>query len=409
MRRISLLLALLVILISGCSESKSITIAVVSPEQGEILEQVFNNQYKKNTQIEIKPILDSVEKVGEHWEELDNIIAKYINENNDVDLVFGFPPEYLAGLVETGTIQSLNGKLDKKALYNFAPAIRMPIEEAGKGEIYAVTPTFNSYVLAYNKEIFAKSKIEEPKNSMSWEDLYDLSVKLQQNSKYKGLALGVPDSDEEFYYLYQILTRPIYSIEKVNNSIQVNNEMNKKYWSLFTKIYMDNKKANLKEFLKGDVAMSVMPVASIMDKELFNQFGDNNLDIGIVQMPVFQEIDGGLAYSDSLFALSTNSKSEEAATDFLNYIQGEEFANYLMEGSLLPTYWDTGVKETLIKKYGHDFSPIYDQGGALLTKPSIEADEYLKVESAGAKFFTEYLNGKDTIDSLLTAYEEDVN
>ncbi|MDI3311488.1 MAG: ABC transporter substrate-binding protein [Thermoanaerobacterium sp.] len=288
-------------------------------------------------------------------------MSKYLKNNDDVDIVFGFPPEYLKGLIESNSVEKLDKHIDSNVMENLAPAIMEPIKQAGNGDVYAVTPTFNSYTLAYNKNIFKEIGVKKPVSGMNWEDVYTLSQEIQSKSNYKGVSLGLPSSDEEFYYLYQIISRPIYSIQENNNEISINNTVNQKYWSLFSKIYIDNERANDKEFLKGNVGMAILPVANLMDKELFQTFAAQDLKIEIVEMPIFSENEGGLAYSDSLFAISSKSKNIEAAASFLEYIQGKEFATYLSSGSLLPSYWDNEIKDSFIEKYNFDPTPIYQQ------------------------------------------------
>lgn len=187
----------------------SMVIAVMAPE----FESSITNMFGVGYDIEVKSILPSVDDIANHWNDLDVVIDDFIKNNKDVDIVYGFPTEYLKGLVDKGNIKKLNGSLDESLLESVAPAVMEPFKKAGNGDVYAITPYFNNYVLAYNKNIFNELGIEAPPNGMTWEDTSNLAKLIQEKSNYKGVTLGMPSSDEQFYYLYLTLSRPIFKPE----------------------------------------------------------------------------------------------------------------------------------------------------------------------------------------------------
>lgn len=190
----SFLLLISIFLLIGCSknnESNSLVIATVIPE----FEQVI--------------ILSSSEELTDHWHDLDVVIKEFLEDNKDVDIIFGFAPEYLSNLVEDGSIKSLDGLIDNSLIEKLAPVIYTPIRKAGDGKLYAITPIFDSWVLVYNKSIFKEVGIDFPTNVMNWEKVSKLAEEIQDKSKYKGITLGSPTSDEQFYYLFLELAVPI--------------------------------------------------------------------------------------------------------------------------------------------------------------------------------------------------------
>ncbi|MFE7064231.1 ABC transporter substrate-binding protein [Sutcliffiella sp. NPDC057660] len=412
-KKILLFISLLVLL-SGClkqitevNEQKPLVIATIIPEHGEMIKNVYSKNYDND--IELKSVFPSAEKVSDHWHDLDAVIDEYMKENKDIDIIFGFPTDYLDGLVKRGNVKKLNDLIEEPILEKIAPAVIEPIKKAGNGDVYAVSPTFNNQLLIYNKKIFKELGIDKPESSMNWEEMASFADKIQSQSDYKGIALGFIESDKEFYWLSQSLMDPIQNIENENGKAVVDNEINKKYWTLFSQLYKNNLKATTEEFIKGKVAMAIIPISQLVDTEFIEFYAKiDDVEWGLVEMPVFEENKGGLAFSDSLFSISAFSENEEAVK-FLEYIQGKEFAELLTQNSFLPSYWDEDIKEALIQKYGYDLTPAFNQPGALFENPQFEGKRFREIRNVGEKYFIQYLNETGELSTLLAQYENAVN
>ncbi|MEN8698447.1 ABC transporter substrate-binding protein [Bacillus infantis] len=400
------LICTLFILLSGCAFKDKITIAAVTPQHAEVLNNLFSKE--DDHRVEVLTIFEDINEIGDHWNDLDEFLAKKLESNKEIDVIFGFPPEYLRGLVENGSVMDLSKDLNSNSI---APAILGPIREAGSGSLYAITPTFNNYVLAYNKKIFTELNIDAPKDSMTWEEVYDLTQSVQEKSNYKGISLGLPSSDEEFYYLFQILNRPVYTLENTKGKVKLDKAMMDDYWPLFSKLYKNNDKADQELFMQGKVAMAILPVGNLLDQNFYKDYQttEDDLKIGLKQMPIFKENEGGLAYSDSLFSVSKYSDSAKDSIKLLKYIQSEKFANQILNSSLLPSYWDKEMKEKLYKKYNHDFTAVYTQPGELLEKPTVPADKYLEIEAMGASYFANYLKEPNSIEKIYSEYQNEID
>ncbi|KOS61637.1 extracellular solute-binding protein [Lysinibacillus agricola] len=399
---------LFLIVLSGCSlKSKPLIIAVMAPEMEDSIKNLYAENYDYD--IEIKSILPSVDAINGNWVELDKVIDNFLINNKDVDIVYGFTPDYLKGLVEKGDLKNLSTSMDESVLEKIAPAILEPIKQAGKGDVYAVAPYFNNYVLVYNKRIFEQVEVEKPSNSMTWQEISKLATEVQEKSNYKGIALGFPSSDRQFYFLYQSINDPVDYFENKDGKAIVNTTITKKYWKLFADMYKDNSKATGEEFMNGKVSMALLPLGQLIDSEFLKFYADlDKSNWGIVEMPVFEENKGGLAFTDSLFSISKYSDNDEAIK-FLEYIQGEKFAKLLTKTTLFPTYWDEEIKDILIQKYEFDLSPAYNQPGALIKPPQFNADKFNEITNVGADYFTQYLKGEGELNKLLSDYEGKIN
>lgn len=61
---------------------------------------------------------------------------------------------------------------DKFDLSDYVPTVIEGIKAAGDNSIYALTPTFTSSALYYNKKLFADKGVEPPTDKMSWNDVF---------------------------------------------------------------------------------------------------------------------------------------------------------------------------------------------------------------------------------------------
>src|SRR5690606_7027593 len=73
---------------------------------------------------------------------------------------------------------------DKFDLSDYVPTVIEGIKAAGDNSIYALTPTFTSSALYYNKKIFADRGVEPPTDKMSWNDVF---AKARQLADGEGL------------------------------------------------------------------------------------------------------------------------------------------------------------------------------------------------------------------------------
>lgn len=72
---------------------------------------------------------------------------------------------------------------DKFDLSDYVPTVIDGIKSVGDNNLYALTPTFTSSALFYNKKMFAESNVEPPTDKMEWADVFN---KARQISKGEG-------------------------------------------------------------------------------------------------------------------------------------------------------------------------------------------------------------------------------
>ena len=95
---------------------------------------------------------------------------------NPVDVVV-LDSGYLKRAVQDNLLKQLDPLIQESKfdIEDFVPTVINGIKDAGDNNLYALTPTFNSSALFYNKKIFADAGVSVPTDNMQWSDVFDLA------------------------------------------------------------------------------------------------------------------------------------------------------------------------------------------------------------------------------------------
>ncbi len=121
--------------------------------------------------------------------------------NKMPDLINCWPGEAFRTMVEAGVIIDLNGKLDSQFKNNFLPGAFKEVTYEGK--IYGIPSSFNSVVIWYNKQLFAKYNLEIPK---TWDDLI-LIVESFNKKDVAPIAIAGKDNRSLLYWFSYLSQR----------------------------------------------------------------------------------------------------------------------------------------------------------------------------------------------------------
>ncbi|MEK3885226.1 extracellular solute-binding protein [Paenibacillus sp. PL2-23] len=93
---------------------------------------------------------------------------------NPVDVVV-VDYNMLRRFTQDNLLQSLDPMIqkDKFDISDYVPTVIEGIKAAGDGNLYALTPTFYSSALYYNKKLFTDKGVEPPTDKMTWTDLFN--------------------------------------------------------------------------------------------------------------------------------------------------------------------------------------------------------------------------------------------
>lgn len=79
-----------------------------------------------------------------------------------------------------GKLYAIDGviKRDRYDIEGFMPGLIDRIKAMSKGTLYGLSPTINTTVLYYNRDLFKEHNIEPPRNQMSWKEFFELATSI---------------------------------------------------------------------------------------------------------------------------------------------------------------------------------------------------------------------------------------
>jgi multiple sugar transport system substrate-binding protein len=264
----------------------------------------------------------------------------------------------------------------------FVPAVIDGIKEMGDGFIYAMTPTFNSSALFYNKKLFQESGVEFPRDNMTWDDLFNLARRLKKGEG-KDAVWGFTFNEWgggggiwEMEQYIQPLNLRMYD-EKAEK-MTVNNESWKNAWETFVTLYKDKVLPTGQDlvmdppedgrwypymdraFFRGKVAMVISNYNFVNELVSFNNNVDRIKDKGferidwdVVTLPSHVSAPGvsSYVYLNQLLAINANAQNKEDAWNYIKFMISEEYAKLKSR-----SYWELPARKAFIQpREGLDF------------------------------------------------------
>lgn len=262
--------------------------------------------------------------------------------------------------VDDGWLISLDEFIDNTHfdLEGITPSVIEAIRNEGNGTMYALSPTFNTQVLYYNKDFFDKMELPYPEDRMSWEQIFNLARQLtheEDGIKYYGFAFN---GAVQPYYNLQDIYLPALDISMFDADFThfiVNTPTLLKAWKEIIALYNDGAVAppfdsaqfegapptetyfNLNPFMGGRAAMTVRDYGYMMhledmergrgpfsrDQEQLEPF-----DWDIVTYPVHSEaVDVGSSYSlTHMMGINAKSEQPELAWKYISFMNGDKAA-----------------------------------------------------------------------------------
>ncbi|MCZ4149055.1 ABC transporter substrate-binding protein, partial [Escherichia coli] len=106
-------------------------------------------------------------------------IKKIMTGDNPVDGVVA-DTSTIRSLIQENMLKQLDPLMqeDKFDTSDIVPSVLEGIKDIGDQSIYALTPTFSSSALFYNKAIFQKAGVEPPTDNMTWDDIFNLATRV---------------------------------------------------------------------------------------------------------------------------------------------------------------------------------------------------------------------------------------
>lgn len=321
-----------------------------------------------------------------------------LNDMNDVGLLANLDPLVKSHNVDLTRLN--DGLVDSIRKYS------------DKGELLTMPWGTGNYALYYNKDIFDKFAVPYPKDGMTWEEVYQLAVRLTRNEggvQYRGF-----DYTPSNYLGYNQLSAPLVDVK--TGKAAFNTDTWKKMFETFGKFNQipgNNTAGSNKEFndftknrtLAMRAGSTMFPQLLALEKE------GTPLNFDIVTFPSFPESPKtSLQFLASTFAISPQSKYKDQAMEIIKLMLSDEVQK---EGAGILRL--TALKsEEVRKETGKNYPSISTKNiNALYVNklaPTKEATKYDEIaRTALPTHFLNYALGKKDLNTALREAEEEVN
>jgi multiple sugar transport system substrate-binding protein len=183
------------------NEERVLRIGVMYGAEDDYFRSQFTDIFEfmnKNITIELVPLIDQRRYYygggqSEEQEQPDPIeeIIKVLEGTNPPDVLL-VDYSQLPALIDKNMLLALDSLMtkDKFDVNELVPAVSEGLKILGDNKFYALSPTFNSNAMIFNKKIFDAAAVPYPTDGMTWEQVFDLAkTSIVQNAWKNGQEL----------------------------------------------------------------------------------------------------------------------------------------------------------------------------------------------------------------------------
>lgn len=424
-----------------------------SPQDEVWFRQQYTDAYElmnDNIEIEIVSAIDynnqrfmtpeEQKKQPDVYEEL----KKMLTGNNPVDVIV-VDYNFLRRMVQDNLLQQLDPLIqkDKFDLSDYVPTVIEGIKAVGDNNLYALTPTFSSSALFYNKKLFADAGVPVPTDGMFWPQVFDLAGRVAKGEgKDRKYGISINRWGGDGFYEIQTYTGPLQlrMFDEAGEKMLVNTPQWEKVWTDIANLYKNKVAPNMNEiqadmpapepgqpynpyqgdlFMSGRVAMMIAEFGYVTElaqaKEAEGKLeGFTPVDWDVVTVPQFEEAPGvgAMIGLNSLMGINSKAPNPDDAWEFVKFMNSKEWAK-LKSRSM----WEmTARKEFQKPKDGQTFNidaftklkPIPPQSTGL-EKLYREKPNIWQVQNIGQPLFQEVMKGTKTVKEALAQWETQGN
>ncbi|MBO7743926.1 extracellular solute-binding protein [Paenibacillus sp. MWE-103] len=369
-------------------------------------------------------------------------VKEMMNGSNPPDVVI-MDSGVLRRLTQDNLVTKLDTLIQDKEfdIDDIVPTVLDGIKDLGDGSIYALTPTFSSSALYYNKKMFADAGIEPPKDNMTWPDVVTLAKRLAKgDGKDRKFGLSFNRYTGDPYWDSQTYSAPLQlkMFDNKAEKMSVDNASWKKVWTDIADLY-ESKTVPTQEdvnngagggiikdkavydpfqgdlFLSGRVAMMVAgydyvtQLSAAKDASAKNQ-EIKSVDWDVVTVPQFTEVPGvgGNIYLNNLMSINAKAQNPDDAWDFIAFNNSKEWAKLKSRS----TYEMVSRKSFLKPKDGMSYNiqafytlkPVPPQDPAI-DKLFQDKPNLYQVQNLAQPLFQEVLQKKKSVDAALKEWQ----
>ncbi len=111
--------------------------------------------------------------------------------NEQLDIVY-LPTAVYKKMASEGLLYPLDAFIQKEKynLNTFIPGVIDYLRERDTGQLFGLSPTFNSQAIYYNKDLFNKYGVPFPTDRMTWEQLFELAARFPTDGRGDNRVYG---------------------------------------------------------------------------------------------------------------------------------------------------------------------------------------------------------------------------
>jgi len=375
----ALALTLALTLLSACSkgedsgaERRVLRVGTLygSPSDESWFRQQYTDAYElthPNIEVEIvsgidwnKQRFNQPQKPGEQVKQPDPYeeLKKMLTGERPVDVMV-VEYSFLRRMVQDNLLKPLDPLIQqsKLDLSDYVPSVIEGIKSVGDNQIFALTPTFGSSALYYNKKLFQDAGVDLPTDGMMWDDVFALAERVSKGEgkdrKY-GFAFNRGGWSDPFWDMNNYAgPLQLKIFDDKAEKMTVNTPEWEQVWTTVTNLYkkkivpngqdmqmdrpMDgNQKYNPFEgdlFLSGKVAMIVDGYWYLNELKIAKDNADKiegftMPDWDVVTVPQFPSKVGmgSNIYLNSLMGINQKAENPDDAWDFIQFMNSREWA-----------------------------------------------------------------------------------
>ncbi|WP_235946602.1 ABC transporter substrate-binding protein [Paenibacillus glycinis] len=368
-------------------------------------------------------------------------VKEMMNGSNPPDVVI-VDSGNLQRLAQDNLIQKLDSLIQDKEfdIDDIVPSVINGIKDAGDGSIYALTPTFSSSALFYNKKMFTDAGVEPPTDNMTWTDIFTLAKRIAKGEgKDRKFGLSFNRYSGDPFWDSQTYAAPLQLkiFDNKAEKMSVDTPQWKKVWGDVADLYLNKIVPSQEDmnaggggiikdkvaydpfqgdmFLSGRVAMTiggydyVSQLSQAKDAATKNP-KISNVDWDVVTVPQFSEVPGvgGNIYLNNLMAINAKAQNPDDAWDFIAFNNSKEWAKLKSRS----TYEMVSRKSFLKPKDGMNYNiaafytlkPVPPQDPAI-DKLYQDMPNLYQVQQVAQPLFQEVLQKKKSVDEALKSWQ----
>lgn len=395
----------------------------------EIVPAIDNSQYRYNDGTEPYVQPDYVESM-----------KKLMTGSNPVDVVVS-DMGILKQLILENMLKQLDPLVqeDKFDTSDYVPSVIDGIKDVGDGNLYALTPSFSSSALFYNKKIFTDAGVEPPTDKSTWDDIFAKArrvAKGEGKDRVYGFSFNRYRGNDPFWDMQNSYMGALQlkTFDDKAENMTVNSPQWIKVWETISKLTKDKIMPDSTSFndnepwtaISSDLFLSGKVAMTLGESYYINEIADANnnaakiknytpVDWDVVTVPVHPEKPdiGGNIYYNNVFSINNNAPNPDTAWEYIKFINGEDFAKLKSRNN---TYEMVSRKSYIqpVQGLSYNIQAFYLLKPIPPTNPKddkmmSEKQGLYNVTNMGRTYFQQVLENKKTPEEALKEWEEKGN